>query len=67
MLDLRVEGITCGGCAGSIRKALASAVPGREVEVDIAAGRVKVAGEGDHRKVVEAIEAAGFTVVGDPA
>lgn len=67
MLNLKVEGITCGGCASSIRKALAATVPGMEVEVDIAACSVKVAGDADRGKVVDAIETAGFTVIGDVA
>lgn len=67
MLHLKVEGITCGGCANSIRKALARAAPGAEVEVDIPAGKVKVDGKADRASVVEAIEGAGFDVTGDAA
>lgn len=67
MLHLKVEGITCGGCANSIKKALASAAPGTEVAVDIEGGKVKVEGQVDRAKVVDAIEGAGFDVVGDAA
>jgi copper chaperone len=67
MLHLKVEGITCGGCANSIKKALASAAPGSEVIVDIEGGKVKVAGGADRARVVDAIEGAGFDVVGDAA
>jgi copper chaperone len=67
MLKLKVEGITCGGCASSIKKALAVVTPGSEVEVDITAGEVKVSGAADRAKVVTAIEDAGFDVVGDAA
>ncbi len=67
MLRLKVEGITCGGCAASIRKALAVAAPGTEVSVDIGLGEVAVAGAPVKAAVVAAIEDAGFTVVGEAA
>lgn len=65
MLNLKVEGIHCGGCASSIKKALAAAAPGAEVEVDIDNGKVKVGGTPDRAKVVAAIEDAGYDVAGD--
>ncbi len=67
MLNLKVEGIHCGGCANSIKKALAEAAPGAEVEVDVSGGRVKVGGNADRAKVVAAIEDAGYNVLGDAA
>jgi copper chaperone len=67
MLNLKVEGITCGGCANSIKKALAVAAPGAEVAVDIEKGAVKVGDPADRAKVVAAIEDAGYDVVGDAA
>lgn len=65
MLHLKVEGITCGGCANSIKKALAGAAPGAGVEIDIPAGKVTVGGAPDRAAVVAAIESAGFDVTGD--
>ncbi|TDQ78875.1 copper chaperone [Dongia mobilis] len=67
MLHLKVEGITCGGCASSIKKALAAVASGSNVAVDIEGGEVKVEGQADRAKVVAAIEGAGFDVVGDAA
>lgn len=67
MLNLKVEGIHCGGCASSIKKALAEVAPGAEVAVDVTAGAVKVTGAADRSKVVAAIEDAGYDVVGDAA
>jgi copper chaperone len=67
MLHLKVEGITCGGCASSIKKALGAAAPGSNVAVDIEGGAVKVEGQAVRAKVIEAIEGAGFDVVGDAA
>jgi copper chaperone len=67
VLNLKVEGINCGGCVSSIKKALAVAAPGAEVAVDIPTGAVKVTGNADRGKVVAAIEDAGYDVVGDVA
>lgn len=67
MLNLKVEGINCGGCVSSIKKALAVAAPGAEVAVDIPTGAVKGTGSADRGKVVAAIEDAGYDVVGDAA
>jgi copper chaperone CopZ len=67
MLNLKVEGINCGGCVSSIKKALAVVAPGAEVEVDIPGGKVKVSGSPDRSKVVAAIEDAGYDVTGDAA
>ncbi|MBI2254371.1 MAG: heavy-metal-associated domain-containing protein [Proteobacteria bacterium] len=67
MLNLKVEGIHCGGCASSIKKALADVAPGSDVNVDIDGGKVKVGGSPDRAKVVAAIEDAGYDVTGDAA
>jgi copper chaperone len=67
VLNLKVEGITCGGCAASIRRALAVAAPGADVTVDIPHGAVKIIGNADRSKVVAAIEQSGFDVIGDVA
>lgn len=67
MLNLKVAGISCGGCVASIKKALAVVAPGAEVSVDIPSGAVKVTGAADRGKVVAAIENSGFDVIGDAA
>lgn len=65
MLKLAVSGITCGGCVAAIQRALAAALPGAKVEVDIAEGTVAVdAVQAQADTVKSAIEAAGFTVTG---
>jgi copper chaperone len=49
---ITVENIKCGGCANSIRKALA-AVPGiGEVEVNVETGEIQVQGDETARPVV---------------
>jgi copper chaperone len=61
-LILTVDGMTCGGCANSIKKALAG-VPGvAEVEVDLVS--VQHDGNADEGALRSAIENAGFDVIG---
>lgn len=62
--ELNVDGMTCGGCANGVSKAL-KALPGVvDVAVDLAAKKVAIS----HESVAEeqlraAIEAAGFDVI----
>ncbi len=57
---LAISGMTCGGCAGAVTRAL-SAVPGVvEARVDLAAGRATVTGTARAQDLVRAVEAAGF-------
>ncbi len=65
MLNLKVEGIHCSGCARAIQKALAGTAPGLVVDVDITGGKVRVDGSLDRAKVVAAIESAGYNVTAD--
>ena len=57
---LSVSGMTCGGCAGSVKRAL-SAVPGvTAVDVDLGGGRAVVTGGVHPDDLVRAVEAAGY-------
>lgn len=57
---LAVTGMTCGGCANAVKRALAR-VPGvTGATVDLAAGRAVVQGGARPEELVAAIEAAGF-------
>ena len=58
---LAISGMTCGGCAGAVGRAL-SAVPGvAEVRVDLAGGRATVTGTARAEDLIRAVEVAGFT------
>jgi copper chaperone CopZ len=62
---LKVEDMTCGGCAASIKRAVAR-VPGvNTVEADPSSKDVvvEVSGEVDRETIVAAINAAGYTEV----
>jgi len=62
---LAISGMTCGGCAGAVGRAL-SAVPGVvEARVDLAGGRATVRGTARAEELVRAVQAAGFD--GGPA
>lgn len=64
MVRLTVAGMSCGHCVGAVTKAVQSAVKGVNVDVDLAGGRVEVAGTDDAASVRKAIEDAGYEVVG---
>lgn len=67
MMKLKVSGMTCGGCAKSVERAVSAAVPDAKVSVDLKAGEVAIHGAAAREAVVSAIEDAGFDVVGDEA
>lgn len=54
-----VNDMTCGHCAGTVRKALEEALPGAAISVDL--GTHKVEFTGDRAKGEEAIREAGYT------
>ena len=57
---LAVAGMTCGGCASAVARAL-SAVPGvTEARVDLTGGRVTVTGTARAQDLLAAVRDAGF-------
>ncbi|MDA1091056.1 MAG: heavy-metal-associated domain-containing protein [Proteobacteria bacterium] len=60
-----VMGMTCGGCASAVTKAIMAAAPGTDVDVDLDAKLVSVEGLEDDATVQKAVEGAGF-VYGGP-
>lgn len=59
-IELSIEGMTCGGCANAVTRALAK-VPGvTAVTVDRPGGRGRVEGNADARDLIAAVEQAGF-------
>ena len=67
MLELRVEGMTCGHCVQSVTKAVQSIDPAAKVAIDLKAQRVSVQTDAEPAAVTSAIEEAGYEVVGMPA
>jgi copper chaperone CopZ len=57
---LAIGGMTCGGCAGAVGRAL-SQVPGViQAQVDLEKGRATVTGTARAEDLIRAVEAAGF-------
>ncbi len=59
----RVGGMTCGGCAASVERAIHEAAPGATARVDLGTATVAVSGA-DAAVVRSAIETAGFEFAG---
>lgn len=65
-MKLKVSGMSCSGCAAAVTHAIKSAKSDSEVVVDLAAGLVTIHGDIAESAAVQAIEQAGFSVVGRP-
>ena len=61
VLILRVEDMTCGHCAGSIKKSIESGLPGTEVEADPVSKLVSIRGSSDLSSIKVLVTAAGYT------
>ena len=61
MLRLNIEGMHCGGCAGSVTRAIQALDPGTQVRVDRAARTVEADTDVDAALIVTAIKNAGFS------
>ncbi|GAA0869642.1 hypothetical protein GCM10009116_14780 [Brevundimonas basaltis] len=62
MIELKVERMTCGGCAATVRAAVAEVAPKARMEIEIATGTLRVEGEVDESRVRAAIEQAGYGI-----
>lgn len=60
MIELKVTGMTCEGCARAIERVLRAQDPQATVAVDLATGRVEATTVAPIAAVVRAIEAAGY-------
>ncbi|MDH2430540.1 cation transporter [Sphaerisporangium sp. TRM90804] len=61
-----VKGMTCGHCVSSVTEEVGAVDGVTGVEVDLATGRVTVAGPADGDAVAAAVREAGYEVVGHP-
>lgn len=59
----RVNGMSCGGCAASVTRAILGAAPGADVQVNLEARTVSVGGA-DDATVQKAVVDAGYEFVG---
>lgn len=66
-ISYRVTGMTCGGCARAVTKALTAKSPEAKIDVDLAGAFVRVSGGPGDDAVKAAIEQAGFGYAGRAA
>jgi len=59
-MELRIESMTCGGCAKSVTKAIQSVDPDARVEADPAARTVKIETTATSAALQMALEDAGY-------
>jgi len=60
MIELRVEGMTCGHCVSAVTRAVKTVDPEADVQVDLGTGRVRVEGRSSAEALGKAIADAGF-------
>lgn len=60
----RVSGMTCGGCAKSVTKAIQALAADAVVSVDLEAKTVSIDGFGDSAAIAQAVDDAGFEFEG---
>lgn len=59
-MDLRIESMTCGGCARSVTRAIRSVDPAARVEANPAARAVKVETTATQAAILQVLDEAGF-------
>ncbi len=62
MIEFKVQGMTCGGCARGVTNALHRVDAEAVVNVDLASKTVSVNSTADAQQLKQAIEKAGFAV-----
>jgi len=60
-ISFRVEDMTCGHCAGTIKKAIEDKFPGTAVTADPASKLVSVVGTADFSAIKSIVTGAGYT------
>lgn len=60
-LTMRVDGMTCEGCAAAVRRTIQRLDPEAQVAVDIAGGRVTATTRAQSLDVAQALTRAGYT------
>ncbi len=62
MYELQVEGMTCGGCANSVKRSVQAIDSDAQIDVDLAGKKVRVETVVDIDEVESVISGAGFPV-----
>ena len=62
-MKLRIDAMTCGGCARSVTATIKDVDPNAKVEIDVASKVVEVESAQDQQKILEALLEDGFPAV----
>jgi copper chaperone len=62
MYELQVEGMTCGGCANSVKRSVQAVDSNAKVEVDLARKKVRIETTADVDRIKSAVVDAGYPV-----
>ena len=62
-MKLRIDAMTCGGCARSVTATIKDLDPNAKVDIDVAAKLVNVDTAADQQKVLDALAEDGFPAV----
>ncbi|SDT91404.1 heavy-metal-associated domain-containing protein [Stappia sp. ES.058] len=62
MIELRIEGMACQGCATSVERAIVAADPAARTEIDLDSGRARIESALPKERLVAVVEAAGYDV-----
>lgn len=62
MLELKVEGMSCGHCVKAVTESVQALDAGARVEVDLQAGKVRVESSAAPESIAGAIADAGYEV-----
>lgn len=60
-LSFKVEDMSCGHCAGTIKQAIETALPGTTVDADSVSKLVSVSGSHDYAAIKSIVSDAGYT------
>lgn len=63
MTTIKIKGMSCQHCVGSVRKALEAIAGISNVQIDLAQGEATFDGQADSQRVKEAITKIGFEVI----
>ncbi len=59
-MKLRIDAMTCGGCARSVTATIKQIDPQASVDIDVASKLVNVSSAADEQKILEALAEDGF-------
>jgi copper chaperone len=64
MVELQVNGMTCGHCVSAVTQAVQSVDPAARVDVELTENRVRIESDAPVEKLQDAVNEAGYEVVG---